>query len=97
VSTRSSPTDKSKPTESQSTETCTEKLTEKSTEKSRKILLKPPIKSNYEVDRMVTEADFERRSPSQAASLSQCHLPMATDREIYHEALNEGSGERKCT
>jgi len=28
---------------------------------------------NHEVDRMVTEADFERRLPS------QCHLPMTTD------------------
>ena len=46
----------------QSTETRTEKSTEKSTgksTKSTKILLKPPIKNNYEVDRMVTEADFE--------------------------------------
>jgi len=48
-----------KPTGMQSTETRTEKSTEKST-KSTKILLKPPIKSNYEVDRMVTKADFER-------------------------------------
>ena len=28
---------------------------------------------NYEVDRMVTEADFKSRSPSQVASTSQCH------------------------
>jgi len=28
---------------------------------------------NHEVNRMVTEADFERRLPS------QCHLPMTTD------------------
>jgi hypothetical protein len=60
------------------------------------ILLKPSIKRNYEVDRMVSEADFEQRSQSQAASPSQCHLLMATGGEIYHEALHEGSGEPKC-
>jgi len=53
-----------------------------STENSTKILTKPLIKSNHEVDPMDTEADFERRLPSQAASPSQCHLPMATDRNI---------------
>jgi len=35
-------------------------------------------KRNHEVDRMVIEADFDRRLPSQAASGSQCHLPMTT-------------------
>jgi len=60
----------------------TEKSTEMSTEKSTKILLKPPIKWNYKVGRMVTEADFEPRLPSIAASPSECHLPMATDRNI---------------
>jgi len=45
VSTRSSHTDKSKPTESQSTETRTEKSTKKFTKKSTKIPLKPPIES----------------------------------------------------
>jgi hypothetical protein len=53
----------SKPTGMQSTETCTEKSTKQST-KSTKIQLKPPIESNYDVDRMVTEADFQRRLPS---------------------------------
>jgi len=40
---------------------------------STTILLKPPIKSNDEVDRMVSEADFQRRLPRHAASTSQCH------------------------
>jgi len=44
---------------------------------STKILPKPPIESNHEVDQMVTEADFERRLPS------QCHLPMTTGCKIY--------------
>jgi hypothetical protein len=43
----------------QSTETRTEKSTDKSTQKSSKSILKPPIMSYYEVDQMVTEADFE--------------------------------------
>jgi len=80
-----------KPAGIQSTETCTEESTEKSTakstakvyNKSTKILLKPPIKSNYEVDRMVTEADIQRRLPHHAASTSQCHLPMTTGCKIY--------------
>jgi hypothetical protein len=50
-----------------------QKSTVKSTKKSTTILLKPPIKSNYEVDRMVSEADFQRRLPHHAASISQCH------------------------
>jgi hypothetical protein len=45
--------------------------------KSTKILLKPPIESNHEVDQMITEADFQRRLPS------QCHLPMTTGCKIY--------------
>jgi hypothetical protein len=94
------------PTGILSTETSTQKSTEKSPEKSRgqstkstKILLKPPIKSNHEVDRMVTEADFQSRLPSQAASGSQCHLPMTTGCKRYsleHEkALHEGSRKRR--
>jgi len=35
-------------------------------------------KRTHEVDRMVIEADFDRRLPSQAASGSQYHLPMTT-------------------
>jgi len=54
-----------------------------STNKSTKILLKPPTESNYEVDRMVTEADFERRSPNSDLSTSQCQLPMITSSNIY--------------
>jgi hypothetical protein len=45
--------------------------------KSTKILLKPPIESNHEVDQMITEADFQRRLPS------QCHFPMTTGCKIY--------------
>jgi len=35
-------------------------------------------KRTHEVDRMVIEADFDPQLPSQAASGSQCHLPMTT-------------------
>jgi hypothetical protein len=63
----------------QSTETRTEKSTY-----STKILLKPHIESEtMSVDRMVTKADLGRRLPSQAASTSQCHLPMTTNGERY--------------
>jgi len=92
ASTRSSPTDKSKahleavyrdthrqgykevqptsqkPTWKQSAETRTDKSTKKSYRQ---------VKSNHEVDQMVTEADFQRRLPS------QCHLPMTTGCTIY--------------
>jgi len=48
---------------------------------------------NHEIDQMVTEADFQRRLPS------QCHLPMTTGCTIYStehaEALHEGSRERR--
>ena len=57
--------------------------TTKSTKKLTNILLKPPIKSNYEVDQMVTDADFERRLLRDAACTSQCHLPMTTGCKIY--------------
>jgi hypothetical protein len=73
VSTRSNPTDKSKPTESQSTKTHREvdrdvyrEVDQDSTEAAYR-------ERNHEVDQMVTEADFERRLPSQR------HLPMTTD------------------
>jgi hypothetical protein len=77
-----------KPTWKQSAETRTDKSTKKSYQqvkstprgkctKSTKILLKPPIESNHEVDQMVTKADFQRRLPS------QCHLPMTTGCKIY--------------
>ena len=69
-----------------STEKSTEKLTEMSTEKSTSKVYQVDQDSaqaafrerNHEVDRMVTEADFQRRLPSQLASGSQCHLPMTT-------------------
>jgi len=77
-----------KPTWKQSAETRTDKSTKKSyrqvkstrrakSTKSTKILLKPPIESNHEVDQMVTEADFQRQLPS------QCHLPITTRCTIY--------------
>jgi len=51
----------------------------------------------HEVDRMVTKADFDQRLLSQAASGSQCHLPMTTAWEIFYEALHEGSRECRHT
>jgi len=60
-----------------------QKSTDKSTKRSTKILLKPPIKSNNEVDRMVTKADMQRRLPRHAASTSQCHFPRTTGCKIY--------------
>jgi hypothetical protein len=60
-----------------------QKSTVKSTKKSAMILLKPPIKSNYEVHGIVTEADFERGLPIQAASMSQCHNRR---QEIFYRA-----------
>jgi len=73
VSTRSNPTDMSKPTESQSTKTHREvdrdvyrEVDQDSTEAAYQ-------ERNHEVDRMVTEAGFERRLPSQR------HLPVTTD------------------
>jgi len=44
---------------------------------STKILPKPHIESNHEVDQFANEADFQRRLPS------QCHLPMTTGCKIY--------------
>ena len=85
------------PTGMQSTETRTKKSTEKSTKMSTQILLKQPIKRNYEIDQMDTKADFQRRLPSQPASGSQCHLPKTTAWEIVYEALYEGSRERRHT
>ena len=87
----------------------TEKSTKKSTEKSTSQVLLPSQKLTvvqstestekstgkvYQVDQMVTEADFQSRLPSQAASGSQCHLPMTTAWEIFHKALHQGS--REC-
>jgi hypothetical protein len=57
--------------------THTEMSTEMSTNMLTKILLKTHIKSNHEVDRMVTETDFEQRS------LSQCQLLMTTGYNSY--------------
>jgi len=57
--------------------------TMQSTKKSTKSLLKLPVKSNYEVDRMVTDADFQRHLPRHPASTSQCYLPMTTSCKIY--------------
>jgi hypothetical protein len=37
----------------------------------------------YEVDRMFTEADFQRQLPCHAASTSQCRVPMTTGCKIY--------------
>jgi len=50
---------------------------------------------NEEVDRMVTEADFQRQLPIQAASRSHCHLPMTTAGEIFYEVLHEASRKRR--
>ena len=44
---------------------------------------------NHEVNQMVTEADFQRRLPSQAAPTSQCHLPMTTGCKIYSPELGQ--------
>jgi hypothetical protein len=80
----------------QSTETRTEKSTEKSTGKVYQVNQDSTEaanrKRNNEVDRMDTEADFQRRLPSQAAPTSQCHSGL---REIFYEALHEGSRERR--
>jgi len=61
----------------QSTQTRTEKFTEKSTGKVYQVdqdSIEAAFRERiYEVDRMVTEADFQRPLPSQAASTSQCH------------------------
>lgn len=55
----------------------------KSTKQSTKIPLKLPIEKNYEVDRMVTDKDFQSQLPRHAAPTSQCHLPMSTGCKIY--------------
>ena len=73
MSTRSSHTDKSKHTKSQSTETRTEKLTEKSTEKSSNILLKPPIESS--------PMKSTGSSPKRTSKDDYC-VPMTTNGEI---------------
>jgi len=73
-------------------------LTVKST-KSITILLKPSITRYHEVNRMVTDADFQSRLQSQAATGSQCHFSMTTDCIKYStehaKALHEGSRERR--
>ena len=55
---------------------------------------------NYEVDLMVTEADFQRRLPCDAAPKSQCHVPMTTRCKIYStahaEALNRTQAALAC-
>jgi len=51
----------------------------------------------HEVDWIVTEVDFERQLQSQATSLSQCRLLLATKRDIIHQALHEGLAECKFT
>jgi len=43
----------------------------------------------YQVDRMFTEPDSERRLPCQAASTSQCRVPMTTGCKIYYIELAE--------
>jgi len=50
---------------------------------------------NHEVDRMVTEADFQRPLPSQPVSGSQCHFPITTAWDIFDEVLHEGSREHR--
>jgi len=52
---------------------CNQKSTVMSNKKSTENLHKLPINSNWEVDLMVTKADFKRQLPSQAASTSQSH------------------------
>jgi len=54
-------------------------------------------KRTHAVDRMVIVEDFDGRLPCQAASGSQCHLPMTTAGEIFCEALTEGSREHRRT
>jgi hypothetical protein len=101
----SSPTNKSKATGVQSTKTHTETSTEKSTETLTSKVYQVNQDSteasfgehNNEVDRMVTEVDFQSRLPSQATSRSQCHLPMITAWEILYEALRKGSSELRHT
>ena len=58
---------------------------------STRILLMPPIASATR-SRLYS---LPSRLPSQAASGSQCHLPMTTACEIFHEALHEGSRDRR--
>jgi len=55
---------------------------------------------NHEVDRMVTSADFQRQSPSQAASMSQCQIPMTVGCKIcpteHAEALQRAQRMLRC-
>ena len=55
---------------------------------------------NYEVDRMVTKADFQRWLPRHAASMSQCHLLMNTGCKIYAtehtEAVHRAQTAQAC-
>jgi len=100
-----------KPTWKQSAKTHTDKSTKKShwqvksiprgkSTLSTQILLKPPIRSNHEVDQLVTKADCKRRWRSQAASLCQCQLPMTVGCKICHtehtEALHRSQTARGC-
>jgi hypothetical protein len=83
----------------QSTETRTEKSTEKSTEMLTSKVYQVNQDSteaanrngNDEVGQVDTEADLQRRLLSQAPPASQCHSGL---REIFYEALHEGSRER---
>ena len=43
----------------------------------------PYRECNHEVDRMVTEVDFQRRLPCHAASMSQCHFRMTAGSKRY--------------
>ena len=85
-------------TGNQSTQTCIAKSTKKPIEKftakstkSTKILLNIPIKSNYDVNRIVTEVDFQSWPCIHAVSGTQCYLPMTTTWEISHKTLYKGS------
>jgi len=78
VSEQPSPTDKSKaPREAVYRDTPRSRQTSlPSLPRSRPRFYWSRLLSNYEVDRMVTEADFERRFPNQDASTSQCRVLM---------------------
>jgi len=82
MSTRSSPTDKSKPIK---------KSTEQSTEKSTKILLKPPIESTT----MKLTGWSPSWTLNDDYRVNATYRWQLT--EIFHKTLHEGSGECKCT
>jgi hypothetical protein len=85
VSTRSSPTDKSKAhleAAYRDTHRQVYQVDQVPTEATYR-------ERNHEVDQMVTEADFQTRLPSQAACTSQCHLPMTTNCKIYSPELGQ--------